>query len=101
MRILSPAAAILTLTAMPVLADDVATFDQACRSVGGDAAVCACKAIAAVDLLDERMLSLVIVSMTDPGGFAAMSNSGAITHADNVAWTNYIRESNKACNLSY
>src|SRR5688500_5768460 len=44
MRILSPAAAILTLTAMPVLAVDVATFDQACRSVGGDAAVCACKA---------------------------------------------------------
>lgn len=101
MRSLLITAAVLLGSIGLVLADEIATFDQACRSVGGDAAVCACKAKAAADLLDDRMFSLVIVSMTDPGGFAAMSNSGVVTHDDNLVWTNYIRESNKACNLSY
>jgi hypothetical protein len=43
----------------------------------------------------------VILSMRDPDGFAALSRRGEITHADNAAWTAYIRDSNRACNLNY
>lgn len=90
-------AALAFLMVPPALADDAATFDAACRSVGGEAALCACKAEAAVKLLDDRMLSLVIVSMTDPGGFTAMSKSGVVTDADNARWMTYLQQSSKAC----
>jgi hypothetical protein len=94
------AAALAFLWGSAALADDAAAFDAACRSVGGEAALCACKAEAAVKLLDDRMLGLVIVSMTDPAGFTALSKSGVVTDADNVRWMTYLQESSRACNPS-
>lgn len=76
-------------------------FRSACLKAGGDSALCTCKAEAAVKLLDQHMFELVVLSMRDPDAFTAMSAKGGLSRADNAAWTNYIRESNKACNLSY
>ena len=85
----------------PVFADQVSEFAAACARAGGSADVCACKAKAAGELLDERLMGLVILSMRDPDGFAALSRRGEITHSDNAAWTAYIRDCNRACNLNY
>ena len=76
-------------------------FLAACLKAGGETSVCTCKAGAAVQLLSAHMLDLVILSMRDPARFTAVSQKGGLTHEDNVAWTDYIRDSNKACHLSY
>lgn len=91
-------------TLQPAQAAGVSGHDQflaACLKAGGANAVCTCKANAAVKLLNAHMLDLVILSMKSPSQFAAMSQKGGLSHADNLAWTAYIRESNKACSLNY
>jgi len=97
----SIAVSLLPLAPAPASAAGSADFLSACLKAGGEKSVCSCKADAASKLLDSRMLGLVVLSMQDPGKFAAMSQKGGLTHKDNLAWTAYIRDSNKACKLNY
>lgn len=69
-----------------------AEFYQVCLGISGDQALCACKADAAMDLVDERMMGYVI---------AGMKGSGNAPADVQKRWNAYVAESNRVCKPGY
>ena len=69
-----------------------AEFTQVCLAISKDNALCACKADAAMKLIDERMMGYVIAGM-----------KGAGNAPDDVQrqWNDYVARSNQICKPNY
>lgn len=85
----------LGLLAGPALAAPTAAqkeeFYRVCVSISQDTALCTCKAEAAMTLIDERFMDVVISSMK--GGSPAAS--------DYQAYNAYVAKSNQICKPNY
>jgi hypothetical protein len=68
-----------------------AEFYRVCMSIAQDEALCSCKAEAALTLLDERFMDVVIVGM----------KGGSPAEADYVAYNTYVAKSNQICKPNY
>lgn len=81
----------LTTTAFAAAptADQKAKFYSECVGNGGDQQLCSCKADAAVKLVDEEFMAVIIASM---GG-------KTLDPKYNVAYNDYIVESTRACGM--
>ena len=66
-------------------------FYAVCMSIAQDATLCSCKADAAMTLIDERFMGVVIASMK--GGSPAAS--------DYDAYNTYVAKSNQICKPNY
>ncbi len=66
-------------------------FFEVCMSISQNQELCACKADAAMTLIDERFMSVVIASMK--GGSPASS--------DFQAYNAYVAKSNQICKPNY
>jgi hypothetical protein len=66
-------------------------FYRVCMGISGDAALCGCKADAAMTLIDERFMGVVIASM----------KGGAPAAADYSAYNTYVARSNQICKPNY
>lgn len=96
MRTLGLAAAMmLTLTAPAFAAaptpQQKAEFYQVCMGIANDDALCSCKADAAMTLIDERFMAVVIKSM----------KGGSTAQADAVPYNTYVAKSNQICKPNY
>lgn len=66
-------------------------FYRTCMGIAQNAELCACKADAAMTLIDEKFMALVIASM-----------KGKAPPADTyVAYNNYVAKSNQICKPGY
>lgn len=94
MRILAIAVLALGL-ATPALAAPTAVqkqeFYSVCVGISGNTELCSCKADAAMDLIDERFMGVVIASM----------KGGAPAAADYEAYNSYVAQSNQVCKPNY
>ena len=86
----------LLLTAAPALAaapteSQKTEFHTVCMGIAQDEALCACKAEAAMTLIDDRFMAVVIVSM----------RGGAPKAGDYVAYNTYVAKSNQICKPNY
>jgi hypothetical protein len=83
------------LLAAPAIAaptqEQKAEFYQVCVGISGDQALCSCKADAAMSLIDERFMSVVISSM----------KGGTPASADYAAYNTYVAKSNQICKPNY
>lgn len=68
-----------------------AEFYSVCVGISGDEELCTCKADAAMELIDERFMGVVISSMK--GGSPAASDYGA--------YNTYVAKSNQICKPNY
>jgi hypothetical protein len=68
-----------------------AEFHSVCLAISGDEALCTCKADAAMDLVDERFMGVVISSM----------KGGAPAASDYEAYNTYVARSNQICKPNY
>jgi len=68
-----------------------AEFYDVCMGISGDQALCSCKADAAMTLIDERFMDVVISSM----------KGGSPDAADYVAYNAYVAKSNQICKPNY
>ena len=88
--------ALASLGAAPALAAPSAAqkaeFHSVCMGISGDAALCGCKADAAMRLLDERMMGYVIAGMKGAGNAPADIQR---------RWNGYVAESNRICKPGY
>ena len=95
MRALLAAFAVMALAATPVLAAPTEAqkteFYAVCMSIAQDDALCSCKADAAMTLIDERFMGVVISSMK---GQTPKSD-------DYVAYNAYVAKSNQICKPNY
>ncbi|WP_338721305.1 hypothetical protein [Devosia sp. XK-2] len=66
-------------------------FYRVCMDISENRTLCACKADAAMSLIDERFMGVVIAAMK--GGSLAVSES--------VTYDTYIRRSNQVCKPNY
>jgi len=86
----------LLLGAVPALAAPTAeqkdAFYRVCMGIAQDAALCGCKADAAMTLIDERFMGVVIASMKGTSSPAA---------ADYNAYNTYVAKSNQVCKPDY
>ncbi|KKB07663.1 hypothetical protein [Devosia chinhatensis] len=87
--------ALLTLS-VPVLAGPPSAaqneeFYRVCVGISQDEALCACKADAAMSLIDERFMGVVIASM----------KGGSPAAADYQAYNAYVAKSNQICKPNY
>jgi hypothetical protein len=91
------AAVVLAVAAFPAAAlaaptgAQKAEFHAVCLGISGDDALCTCKADAAMTLIDERFMGVVIGSMK--GGSPAAS--------DYEAYNSYVARSNQICKPNY
>jgi uncharacterized membrane protein len=69
-----------------------AEFYQVCLGISSDAALCTCKADAAMSLVDERMMGYVIAGMKGAGNAPADIQK---------RWNGYLAESNRICKPGY
>ncbi len=77
-------------TAAPTAAQKSEFYDV-CMGISQDAALCGCKANAAMTLIDERFMGVVIASM-----------KGAAPAADDFrAYNAYVAKSNQICKPNY
>lgn len=94
MRALLASLAVLAVV-MPAYAAPTAAqkeeFYAVCMSIAQDATLCSCKADAAMTLIDERFMGVVIASMK--GGSPAAS--------DYDAYNTYVAKSNQICKPNY
>lgn len=85
----------LLLLATPALAAPTeaqkAEFYASCMGIAQDQALCACKADAAMTLIDERFMGVVIASM----------KGGSPAAADYDAYNTYVAKSNQVCKPNY
>jgi hypothetical protein len=85
----------LALLASPASAAPTAAqkdeFYKVCVGISQDTALCSCKADAAMGLIDERFMGVVIASMK--GGSPASS--------DFLAYNAYVAKSNQICKPNY
>lgn len=66
-------------------------FYRVCMGIAQDAALCGCKADAAMTLIDERFMNVVIASM----------KGGSPAAADYNAYNTYVAKSNQVCKPNY
>ena len=67
-------------------------FYRVCMSIAQDATLCGCKADAAMTLIDERFMGVVIASMKGTASPAA---------GDYNAYNTYVARSNQICKPNY
>lgn len=68
-----------------------AEFYAVCMGIAQDEALCSCKADAAMTLIDERFMAVVIKSM----------KGGSTAQADAVPYNTYVAKSNQICKPNY
>jgi hypothetical protein len=73
-------------------AEQKAEFYQVCVGISSDEALCSCKADAAVKLIDDKFMALVIAAMK------GTKNPPADQHA---AYNAYVAKSNQVCKPNY
>jgi hypothetical protein len=87
--------ALLLCVAAPALAAPSAAqkdeFYAVCMGIAQDTKLCGCKADAAMDLIDERFMGVVIASM----------KGRATTPEDAVPYNTYVAKSNQICKPNY
>ena len=66
-------------------------FYSVCMGIAQDAALCGCKAEAAMTLIDQRFMGVVIASM----------RGGAPAAGDYQAYNTYVARSNQICKPNY
>ncbi|KKB78923.1 hypothetical protein VW35_10660 [Devosia soli] len=66
-------------------------FYKVCMGIAQDATLCGCKADAAMTLIDERFMAVVIASM----------KGGSPAAADYDAYNTYVAKSNQVCKPNY
>ncbi|OAM79615.1 hypothetical protein A3840_02630 [Devosia elaeis] len=95
MRKILLALPLLALSSLPVLAAPTAAqkdeFYSVCMGISQDAALCGCKADAAMSLIDERFMGVVIASM----------KGGSPAAEDFRAYNAYVAKSNQVCKPNY
>ena len=72
-------------------AEQKAEFYAVCMGIAQDDALCSCKADAAMTLIDERFMAVVISSM----------KGGSTAQADAVPYNTYVAKSNQICKPNY
>ena len=77
--------------AAPPTAAQKEEFYSVCMGIAQDATLCGCKADAAMTLIDERFMGVVIASM----------KGGAPAAADYDAYNTYVAKSNQVCKPNY
>lgn len=87
--------AALGLLTVPALAAPTAAqkaeFYAVCMGIAQDDTLCSCKADAAMTLIDERFMGVVIASM----------KGRATAQADAVPYNTYVAKSNQICKPNY
>lgn len=68
-----------------------AEFYKTCMGIAQDDRLCSCKAEAAMSLIDERFMGVVIASM----------QGAAPKQADYAAYNTYVAKSNQVCKPNY
>ncbi|GLQ11535.1 hypothetical protein GCM10007913_34670 [Devosia yakushimensis] len=66
-------------------------FYQVCMGIASDDTLCSCKADAAMSLIDERFMGVVIASM----------KGGSPAEGDYAAYNTYVAKSNQVCKPNY
>lgn len=69
-----------------------AEFYQVCMNIAHDETLCSCKADAAMTLIDEPFMAMVI---------AAMKGTRNPAESDYVAYNTYVAKSNQICKPNY
>ena len=77
--------------AAPPTAAQKEEFYAVCMGIAQDATLCGCKADAAMTLIDERFMGVVIASM----------KGGSPAAADYDAYNTYVAKSNQVCKPNY
>jgi hypothetical protein len=77
--------------AAPPTATQKDEFYAVCMGIAQDATLCGCKADAAMTLIDERFMGVVIASM----------KGGSPAAADYDAYNTYVAKSNQVCKTNY
>ena len=95
MRVLA-VLALLGLSSVPALAasptaEQKDEFYRVCMCIAQNDTLCACKAEAAMTLIDERFMGVVIASM----------QGKAPASGDYVAYNTYVAKSNQVCKPDY
>lgn len=93
---LATASVVFGLCAAPALAAAPSAaqkqeFFEVCMSISQNQELCACKADAAMSLIDERFMGVVIASM----------KGGAPASGDYQAYNTYVAKSNQICKPNY
>ena len=88
--------AMLGLSSVPALAASPTTeqkneFYRVCMGIAQNDTLCACKAEAAMTLIDERFMGVVTASM----------KGGTPADSDFVAYNTYVAKSNQVCKPDY
>jgi hypothetical protein len=95
MRTILLTMALLASSAIPALAAPTAAqkdeFYSVCMGIAQDDTLCSCKADAAMTLIDERFMGVVIAGM----------KGGSTTQADAVPYNAYVAKSNQICKPNY
>ena len=95
MRIAMAMAGLTLLTgaalAAPPSAEQKAEFYATCMGISGDQPLCSCKADAAMTLIDQRFMDVVISGM----------QGKAPASADYAAYNTYVGKSNQVCKPNY
>jgi hypothetical protein len=94
MRFVAAVAALALLTVPAIAAPteaQKAEFYQVCMGIAQDDTLCSCKADAAMTLIDERFMGVVISSM----------KGGSPAEGDYVAYNTYVAKSNQICKPNY
>ena len=86
----------LLLLATPAMAAPTAAqkdeFYRVCMGIAQDATLCGCKADAAMTLIDERFMGVVI---------ASMKGTASPASGDYNAYNTYVAKSNQICKPNY
>lgn len=85
-----PALAVTPTMASPT-AEQKAEFYAVCMGISQDQTLCSCKADAAMTLIDERFMNVVIASM----------KGGSPAAADYTRYNAYVAQSNRVCKPNY
>jgi hypothetical protein len=95
MRTLLAAIATLGLLTLPAMAAPTAEqkteFHRVCMSIAQDEALCSCKADAAMTLIDEPFMAMVIAAM----------QGGSVPQDEYRAYNAYVAKSNQVCKPNY
>ncbi|SMQ86139.1 hypothetical protein SAMN06295905_3438 [Devosia lucknowensis] len=81
----------LAVMAAPPSAEQKDEFYRVCMGIAQDAALCGCKADAAMTLIDARFMDVVISSM----------KGGSPDASDYDAYNTYVAKSNQICKPNY
>lgn len=86
------ALALMTVPAFAApTAEQKAEFHAVCMGIAQDEALCSCKADAAMTLIDERFMAMVIAAM----------QGGSVPQDQYAAYNTYVAKSNQICKPNY